>query len=175
MIKESRRMKRMARATSRAKRVPGLNLVALMDIFTILVFFLLTNSAQTQDLPSPDQVRLPQSVSEKKPEETAVVLITEHDILVQGKLIASREDVENSKSQFVAGVRDELGRIRHASLDISGRGKDAKLEVTIVGDRAIQFKLLKKIMTSCTLAGYKTINLAVIQKSSQYGKKPTSQ
>jgi len=169
-MKESRRMKRMSRATARAKRVPGLNLVALMDIFTILVFFLLTNSAQTQDLPSPDQVKLPQSISEKKPEETAVVLITETEILVQGKLIASREEVESGKSAFVPGIRDELGRIRHASLDISSRGKDAKLEVTIVGDRGIQFKLLKKVMTSCTLAGYQTINLAVVQKASQFKK-----
>jgi biopolymer transport protein TolR len=169
-MSESRRMKRMSRATARAKRVPGLNLVALMDIFTILVFFLLTNSAQTQDLPSPDKVQLPQSISEKKPEETAVVLITDTDILVQGKLIASREEVEKSKSQFVAGVRDELGRIRHAALDISSRGEDAKREVTIVGDRDIQFKLLKKIMTSCTLAGYQTINLAVVQKASQFEK-----
>ena len=169
-MKESRRMKRMGRATERAKRVPGLNLVALMDIFTILVFFLLTNSAQTQDLPSPDQVKLPQSISEKKPEETAVVLVTETEILVQGKLIASREEVENSKAQFVAGVRDELGRIRHAALDINSRGKDTKLEVTIVGDKGIEFKLLKKIMTSCTLAGYQTINLAVVQKASQFKK-----
>jgi len=173
-MKESRRMKRMSRAASRAKRVPGLNLVALMDIFTILVFFLLTNSAQTQDLPSPDQVKLPQSISEKKPEETAVVLVTENEILVQGKLIASREEVENSKTQFVPGVRDELGRIRHAALGISSRGQEAKLEVTIVGDRAIQFKLLKKIMTSCTLAGYQTINLAVIQKASQFEKESKS-
>ncbi|MGW8248524.1 MAG: ExbD/TolR family protein [Acidiferrobacterales bacterium] len=174
-MKESRRMKRMGRATARAKRVPGLNLVALMDIFTILVFFLLTNSAQTQDLPSPDQVKLPQSISEKKPEETAVVLVTESEILVQGKLIASREEVENSKAQFVPGIRDELGRIRHAALGISSRGQEAKLEVTIVGDRAIQFKLMKKIMTSCTLAGYQTINLAVIQKASQFGKDSKSQ
>ena len=78
--------------------------------------------------------------------------------------------MENSKAQFVAGVRDELGRIRHAALDINSRGKDTKLEVTIVGDKGIEFKLLKKIMTSCTLAGYQTINLAVVQKASQFKK-----
>lgn len=173
-MKETRRMKRMGRAAARAKRVPGLNLVALMDIFTILVFFLLTNSAQTQDLPSPDQVKLPQSISEKKPEETAVVMVTELEILVQGKLVAAREDVENSKTQFVPAIRDELGRIRLGALGISSRGSDAKLEVTIMGDRAVPFKLLKKIMTSCTLAGYQTINLAVIQKASQFKKESES-
>lgn len=169
-MKESRRMKRMGRAKARAKRNPAFNLVALMDIFTILVFFLLTNSAQTQDLPSPDQVKLPQSISEKKPEETAVVLVTETEILVQGKLVAIRDEVENSKIAFVDTVRDELGRMAQSSLGISSRGEDAKLEVTIMGDREIPFSLLKKIMTSCTLAGYRTINLAVVQKASQFKK-----
>lgn len=172
-MKETRRMKRMGRAKARSKRMPGFNLVALMDIFTILVFFLLTNSAQTQDLPSPDQVKLPQSISDKKPEETAVVLITETQILVQGKLVALRADVENSRSLFNASVRDELGRLSQTAIGIGSRSKDTRLEVTIMGDRAIPFKLLKKIMTSCTLAGYKTINLAVIQKASQFKKDPS--
>jgi len=174
-MKETRRMKRMGRAKDRASRTPGLNLVALMDIFTILVFFLLTNSAQTQDLPSPEQVKLPESISEKKPEETAVVLITENDILVQGKLVATREEVENAKAQFIPTVRDELGRMALASVGIKGRGQETKKEVTIMGDKEIPFKLLKKVMTSCTLAGYETINLAVVQKASQIKKKPTPQ
>jgi biopolymer transport protein ExbD len=167
---ETRRMKRMGRAKARAKRTPAFNLVALMDIFTILVFFLLTNSAQTQDLPSPDLVKLPQSISEKKPEETAVVLVTETEILVQGKLVASREEVEKSGVQFIASVRDELGRLSQTAIGISSRGAEAKREVTVMGDREIEFSLLKKIMTSCTLAGYETINLAVIQKASQFKK-----
>ena len=169
-MQESRRLKRMGRAKARGKRMPAFNLVALMDIFTILVFFLLTNSAQTQDLPSPDQVKLPESISEKKPEETAVVLVTETEILVQGKLVAIREDVEKGKAPFVASVRDELGRMSQSAIGISSRGDDAELEVTIMGDHAIPFSLLKKIMTSCTLAGYQTINLAVVQKASQFKK-----
>lgn len=169
-MKQTRRMKRMGRTQARAKRLPAFNLVALMDIFTILVFFLLTNSAQTQDLPSPDQVKLPESVSEKKPEETAVVLVTETEILVQGKLVALREEVEESKSPFIATVRDELGRLSLVAVGIKKGDKDTKQEVTIMGDRDIEFSLLKKIMTSCTLAGYRTINLAVIQKASQFKK-----
>lgn len=169
-MQESRRMKRMGRAKQRAKRMPGFNLVALMDIFTILVFFLLTNSAQTQDLPSPDEIKLPESVSEKKPEETAVVLVTETQILVQGKLVALRVDIADANLPFVPSVRDELGRISRSSIALGDEQDGAKKEVTIMGDRAVPFKLLKKIMTSCTLAGFQTINLAVVQKASQFKK-----
>lgn len=169
-MQESRRMKRMGRSRGRAKRMPGFNLVALMDIFTILVFFLLTNSAQTQDLPSPDQIKLPQSVSEKKPEETAVVLVTETQVLVQGKLVALRSEIAERNLPFVPAVRDELRRITQSTSGFSKKEKSARKEVTIMGDRAIPFKLLKKIMTSSTLAGFQTINLAVVQKASQFKK-----
>lgn len=169
-MQETRRMKRMGRAKARAKRIPGFNLVALMDIFTILVFFLLTNSAQTQDLPSPDQIKLPESISEKKPEETAVVLVTETQVLVQGKLVALRAEIAERNLPFVPAVRDELGRIAQSMIGLRSRKKSARKEVTIMADRRIPFKLLKKIMTSCTLAGYQTINLAVVQKASQFKK-----
>ena len=170
-MKTTRRMKRMARG--KTKRMPGFNLVSLMDIFTILVFFLLVNTADTQDLPSPEKVQLPESVSEKKPEETAVVLITDTEVLVQNKLVALRADIETSKNIFVPEIRDELLLVTQRAVGISGKEKAAKKEVTIMGDRAIPFKLLKKIMSSCTAAGYETINLAVIQKASQHKKDKT--
>ena len=167
-MKTTRRMKRMARG--RGKKMPGFNLVSLMDIFTILVFFLLVNSADTQDLPSTEQVKLPESVSEKKPEETAVVMITDTEVLVQNRVVALREEVESSKDIFVPAVRDELLLITQRAVGITSKAKTAKKEVTIMGDRAVPFKLLKKIMSSCTAAGYETINLAVIQKASQFKK-----
>jgi biopolymer transport protein TolR len=167
-MKTTRRMKRMSRG--RTKRMPGFNLVSLMDIFTILVFFLLVNSAETQDLPSTEQVKLPESISEKKPEDTAVVMVTETEVLVQNKVVAARADVEASKAIYVPEIRDELLLIGQRAVGITSKAKSAKKEVTIMGDRAIPFKLLKKIMSSCTAAGYETINLAVIQKASQFKK-----
>ncbi len=57
-MKNSRRIKRMSR--NRVK-VPRLNLTSLMDVFTILVFFLLVNSGSA-DMEAPNQVILPESV-----------------------------------------------------------------------------------------------------------------
>jgi biopolymer transport protein TolR len=174
MAKNTRRINRMGRAARRAKRTPGMNLVSLMDIFTILVFFLLVNSANTQNLPSPEQVKLPESVSQKQPEETTVVMVTNTDILVQGKVVASRDEVAASRGVLIAPLRDELLTVSSRALGISSKSRAAHKEVTIMGDREIPFRLLKKIMTSCTAAGFETINLAVIQKASQTKKKETS-
>ena len=69
-MKNSRRMKRMSR---NRQMVTRMNLTSLMDVFTILVFFLLVNSSSTEVLETPKQITLPASVVEDKPRETVVI------------------------------------------------------------------------------------------------------
>ena len=58
----SQRAKRMERRNVRGKKSVTLNLVSLMDIFTILVFFLLVNSGQVETLPNARDITLPESI-----------------------------------------------------------------------------------------------------------------
>lgn len=170
-MKDTRRMQRMTRTSKRSKRMPGFNLVSLMDIFTILVFFLLVNSSSTQQLPSSESLKLPESVSTKKPEETTVVMITDTDILVQGEIMITIEEANAFDAPLLPAIRDALRSAADRTVSISAKAQAGKKEVTIVGDKTVPFKLLKKIMNSCTQAGYETIYLAVLQKASQFGKK----
>ncbi len=80
-MKNSRRMKRMGR---NKKKLTNLNLTSLMDVFTILVFFLLFHSSGSEVLEAPKQIKLPDSVVEAKPRETIVILVSPEDVLVQG-------------------------------------------------------------------------------------------
>ena len=83
-MKNSRRMKRMSRNRQAA---PRMNLTSLMDVFTILVFFLLVNSAQTEVLETPKEIKLPASVVEDKPRETVVIFISPETVTVQGEAV----------------------------------------------------------------------------------------
>ena len=85
-MKNSRRIKRMSR---NRMTVPKMNITSLMDIFTILVFFLLVNSANTEVLETPKQITLPASVVEEKPRETVVIFISADDVTVQGESVAT--------------------------------------------------------------------------------------
>ena len=76
------RAARMERHHQRHQRNVTLNLVALMDIFTILVFFLLVNSGEVQTLPNAKDLSLPESVAEQRARESVVVVVTEQDLLV---------------------------------------------------------------------------------------------
>lgn len=164
MKRESRRMKRMSRSK---RKLPGMNLTSLMDVFTILVFFLLTNSSSTEVLEPPKQVTLPASVVESKPRETVVVLVTVDNILVQGKMVMKTEDALNSKQPEIAEILERLKQQRNNIIGASTKAVATGKEVTVLADKAIPFKLLKRVMSTCTRAGYEKISLAVIQKASQ--------
>ncbi len=165
MVK-SARAKRMEKHHKRNKGAGGLNLVSLMDIFTILVFFLLVNSSDVQTLPNAKDMKLPESIAEKKPEETVTILIGRTDILVQGTPVANIQEVMSTKGNDIPALREALlsqnDRVlrREAKDDIAGR------EVTILGDKDIPYRLLKKVMATCTASDYGQISLAVLQKSS---------
>jgi len=166
MVK-SARAKRMDKHHGRNKATVGLNLVSLMDIFTILVFFLLVNSSDVETLPNSKDLQLPESIAEEKAKETVVILIGEEDILVQGTPVAKIADVMKLKGNDIPALRQALksqnDRVlrREAQDDIAGR------EVTIMGDKEIPYRLLKKVMATCTQSDYGQISLAVLQKSSE--------
>ena len=92
MMTMSRRSRRMDRNHKRNKQ-SALNLVSLMDIFTILVFFLLVSSSNVQQLPNSKDISLPTSVAEKAPKETLVIAITQDSIIVQGTKVSDIDDV----------------------------------------------------------------------------------
>jgi biopolymer transport protein TolR len=165
MVK-SGRAKRMEKHHKRHKGAGALNLVSLMDIFTILVFFLLVNSSDVQSLPNAKELQLPESIAEDKAKETVVIMIGETDLIVQGTPVAKIAKIIATKGNDIPELREALlsqnDRVlrREAKEDIAGR------EVTIMGDKDIPYRLLKKVMATCTESDYGRISLAVLQKSS---------
>ncbi len=163
-MKSSKRTKRMDRRHKRSKAAP-LNLVSLMDIFTILVFFLLVSQSESDNLPEDERMKLPESIAQTKPEQTVTVLITQDRILVQGNEVARLEDVAAQEEKIIATVKAALQKELNKVL-VRDVGENEQLqEITLLGDRSIPFAILKKVMNTCTELGYTKISLAVTQKS----------
>ena len=164
-MKATRRMQRMAR--NRKRRLPGLNLTSLMDVFTILVFFLLVNSSSSEVLAPPKNITLPDSVVETKPKETVVILVSEETIMVQGEVVVTVQDVVNSKQDAIVEISNKLESVKQNVIGVSTKTVAKSREVTILSHKKVPFKVLRKVMSSCTFAGYENISLAVIQKAKQ--------
>ncbi|MGM0564526.1 MAG: ExbD/TolR family protein [Pseudomonadota bacterium] len=165
MSAHSRRAARAANRKQRNKRSASMNLVSLMDIFTILVFFLLVSQSSVQEPPKDEDMTLPESFAETPPEDTVTVMISRDQILVQDKLVLEMEQVVNSEGDLLPEVQQalqkELGKVV-----VKDVGANEKLQaITILGDRSIPFSVLQKVMKSCTDMGYTRISLAVLQKS----------
>lgn len=165
MEAHSRRAKRMSRHHKRNKAKGTLNMISLMDIFTILVFFLLVSSTSVQDLPSTKTIKLPESIADKLPKETVVIVVGNEDILVQGNKIASVKEILRSKNDEITPLKNALlNQAKRIIVKKSPDGKPVNREVTIMGDKEIPYQLLKKIMYTCTVASYGKISLAVTRK-----------
>lgn len=138
-----------------------------MDIFTILVFFLLVNSAEVQTLETPKDIALPESIAENKPRETVVVHVSHDQVLVQGDPVVTLAEVEALEGNIIEPLKAALQRQSDRVLREAAAADAATREVTILGDRELPYRVLKKIMATCTDANYGKLSLAVIQKQDE--------
>ena len=156
-MKMSRRARRMARHHRKQKQVTALNLVSLMDIFTILVFFLLVSSSPAPNLPSSRSIHLPEASTSELPTITPVIMITPDAILVQGHKVMARPVAFSRDDQAgLPNLYEALNRL-HGQV----RQGEAGDRITIMGDAKVPYELLKRIFTGCSQARFTKISLVV--------------
>lgn len=163
-MKQSLRAKRMEKHHRRLNQVPKLNLVSLMDIFTILVFFLLVNSGDVEVLQTDKSIKLPASFSEQIPEENLVVLVSATDVLVGGRVVGSVAELVASSGELFAPLQQELKYQAERAGPLTEKNQATGRPVTIMADQKVPYQLLKKIMATCAAAEYRDISLAVTKK-----------
>ncbi len=159
---QSKKAARIERHKRRRNRGSALNLTALMDIFTILVFFLLVNSSQEQP-PSHDNLVLPISTATKELKDNLIIMVTSESILVQGVEVANAQIAKNLEDDSIPGLSEEL---RRQAQRIRANTDDPvkASEITIMADKEIPYKLLRKLMFTCTERDFTRISLLVIKQ-----------
>jgi len=160
-MKNNAHSKRRQRHLARSKRNSTLNLTALMDIFTILVFFLLVNSSDVEVLESNKDIKLPDSVAEQTPVDTIVVMVNNTDLIVQGKKIADIGEVLQSTDVNIPELAAELTYLASKRPELNEEEQEKGRPVTVMGDRDVPYQLLKRVMTTCAKTDYRDISLAV--------------
>ena len=159
-------IRRRSGRTQKAKPAT-LNLVSLMDIFTILVFFLMVNSNDVEVLETSTAIKLPDSLAEQKPDRRLVISVSNDDLVVQGRQIARVDEVMELTEPLIAGLKKELDYQAQRKREHLANPEDFEGKVTIMGDRALPYELLKRIMFTCQQADFTSIALAVTQVGSE--------
>jgi len=164
-MKSTRRIKRMDRGEILA---PTLTLTSLMDIFIVIVIYLLMNQALGVDIVAPPRtIKLPDSVVDVSPRQTVVMTVSNEDVVIEGERIATLAEVLASKGDFIEPVGLRMKQIRESYIGLSEESISNSTEVTIMADRGVPFKILKKLMSTSSSAGYGKISLAVNNKEKQ--------
>jgi biopolymer transport protein ExbD len=157
-------LQKRAERRGRNQSMVDMNLVSLIDVFTILIFFLLSNTGGVETLPSPKAVKLPESLSQKQPSDTVVVVVSGTEILVDGRRVAMVADVLNADGDLIAPLKDELDLLQSHRQVIRKENEAQSRQLTIMGDKDIPYRLLRKIMFTSARANFSDVSFAVRQR-----------
>ncbi len=147
----------------RNKTSLDMNLVSLIDIFTILIFFLMSSAAGVEILNTSKAVKLPESVADKQPRQTVVVTVAGGEILVEGRRVAGVADALALDGDLIAPLKAELDLLARRETLLDANKAEARA-ITVMGDKAIPYRLLRKVMVSGAQAGYTDVAFAVRRK-----------
>jgi biopolymer transport protein ExbD len=154
--------KRAARK-ERNKQQLDLNLVSLIDIFTILIFFLLSSATEVETLPNSRGVKLPESTADTFPKETIVVSISGSEIVVGGRKVADVAAVMKADGDLIPELKAELELLNKRQV-IREKNQALKAAITIMGDKDIPYRLLRKVMVTSARANFTDVSFAVRQR-----------
>ncbi len=156
---------------SRKRKKPlegGLILTSLLDVFVLLVFFLLKSySAEGVILTLPNDLVLPASTSLTAPRVAVQVMLTEAFLQVDGVgLDVDLRAVETGNEMLIPPLLDHLKALASQYQAIAEQNQTVTFtgDLILAGDRNIPFRLLKKILYTAGQAGFINQSLAVYQK-----------
>jgi biopolymer transport protein ExbD len=157
-------LQKRAERKERNKTGLDMNLVSLIDIFTILIFFLMSSAAGVEILSPAKSVALPQSSADKAPRETLVITVSGPDILVEGRRVATVSDALAGDSDLIAGLKEELD-LQAKRVVIRAENQAQGKAITIMGDKDIPYSLLRKVMVTAARADFSEVSFAVTPKA----------
>ncbi|MGE9744614.1 ExbD/TolR family protein [Bdellovibrio bacteriovorus] len=158
-----------------------LSLTAMVDMFTVLVIFLLQNyNATGEILYIPKDVVLPKATSVRELKPAHVITISSNEILLDRDVVATFDEVKGTEEWLIPKLKDTLaealvksraeqeGKLQNKIRDVveTTRGEaeedpNAWSKVTIQADKGVDFLTVKKVLFTVTEAGAGEINFAV--------------
>jgi biopolymer transport protein TolR len=141
-----------------------LALIPMIDMLTILVVYLLVHAADMEILPNSKNITIPQSISEQKPREATVVMVTREMLYVNGAAVVSVADLGATDGQVNESLRAALDAQAAGLLP----GSEARREVTVMAEKSLPYSVLRKIVASSSAAEYTKVSLAVVEREQAF-------
>lgn len=137
-------------------------LTPLIDMFVILVVFLIMNfSANGQLVSISKDIQLPKAASVAELERAPIIQISAQTIAIEGFKVGDSEDILKDPDLRVPALTDKLTEMRKVD-EMMHPGQAFKGAIIVNCDKDIDFKLVRKVMMASAEAGYSAFNYAVL-------------
>ncbi len=165
------RAKRRLRRNARRPGVVSLNLVPMIDVFMVLVFFLLVTTQSVDNLRNPRELALPTSLSLDQPTDAPIIMVTKQALLIQGVTVMSLDEaIAAPADKPLPMLKAELLKVTLMQVEGATPGATTRGEVNIMADREIPYSVLKKVLATCGELKFARIAVSVAHASRRGGR-----
>lgn len=149
------------------KQNTDLLITPLVDMFVIVVLFLIANFSATGDvLNQSKDIILPEAANVQEVQLVPVVMISMEQVMVSGTVIGRVDDLTREEYLNIPALEEKLRDMKKQFEDLHSYAKDTeggfKGDINIQAHKEAQFKIIKRVMFSCASAGYNNINFATL-------------
>ena len=166
------RAKRLLRRNARRPGVVSLNLVPMIDVFMVLVFFLLVTTSSIDNMRSPRELTLPTSLSLDQPNDAPIIMVTKQAVLIQGvQVMTLDEAIAAPVDKPLPQLRAELLKVTLMTVQgTDTTGTTTRGEINVMADRDIPYTVLKKVLATCGELKFARIAISVAHAGKRGGR-----
>lgn len=164
---------------------PKLQITAMMDMFTIIVFFLLFSfSDKPQEIELDADLALPSSIAQRSVENTVKLFLSENKLKIDETVIAQLKDGKivgfnadkPEESVLYKRLKEQFelkqSKVTPASVEAAnqtlssatGEAKKAQPHLLFFCDKDISFKTINQITMTAAMAGFPNFQFAVLEE-----------
>jgi len=153
--------------------VPKLHITAMMDMFTIILIFLLFSFSDNPETFQMDKdMNLPESTAKMDYKDSIKLVLSQTSLKLDGEVIAEIQDgkvigldpTELKKSILYERLKAYQNQISDVNLDEDSK-KESKKHILFLCDKQISFKTINNIVKIAGMAGYPNFQFAVLKKA----------
>lgn len=154
--------------THKVSQFADLNITPMVDMFTIIVLFLIANFSATGDILNISKdIVLPDAANVQDLQLVPVVMVSMEEVVIDGTVIGRVDDLTREDYLNIPALEEKLRDMKKKFEDLhsaAGSTDAFKGDVNIQAHKEVQFKIIKRVMFSCQSAGYNNINFATLNK-----------
>jgi biopolymer transport protein ExbD len=147
-----------------------LNVIPMVDLMTILVLFLLQQFSSTGEVMYMQKdIKLPEARHGQMIEIAPVIAISAEQVVVTGVKVADIPDLDRDSGYLnIPALEERLRDEKKRWEFIHKADPDSRWDgvVNIQADKAVPFRIVKRVMYSCGVAGYFNVNFAALDAGS---------